>query len=756
MLRRLKGLALSLVIGLVGTVASLMPFGAEFEESLGLYWLFHLRGEIKPPADVVVVAIDQQSAQKLGLPNKPSEWPRNLHALLVRNLAAAGAQVITFDLTFEKPGRLPEYDEEFSAAIAEAGNVLIVEYLKREVGSPANGPEQTAADVSTETLVPPIPILQQAALALAPFPLPKASRVNAYWTFMNSAGDLPTLPVVAFQIYALQAKDELLSLWQKTGGPQSVIPSANSETSTESADIQSMVLGIRNAIVNEPQLAERMLTHLRNTTDQELAPKKKRILKSLLSMYLGSDVQYLNFYGPPRSVRTVPYYQVLQSATNDGNASALNAGAFDGKAVFVGFSVSSQPQQDPIRDHYETVFSGPGGLDINGVEIAATAFANLLEDRPLRPLPPATNIGVLWLFGIALGILCWYLRPLPALALTVFFAGAYLFVALHQFNEAAVWFPLVIPLCVQAPLAYVGALGFKYRSARREREAIKSAFGYFLPAGVVDRLAKSIGPITDDNQLVFGTFLATDVEQYTALAEKMAPEPLARVMNDYYGVLFPPVENRGGIISDVVGDAMLALWASASPDATQRQEACLAALEIATVPAPFAESANAPLRTRIGLHSGDVMLGSIGAAHHYEYRAVGDIVNTATRIQGLNKYLGTGTLATDAALEGVNGLLTRPLGSFLLAGKTTPLKVFELIAPAERAGKRQLALCRRFAAALAAFNAQNWCEAVESFSHLLNEFPDDGPTRFYLALSKQHLAAPPREPWEPTIAVDGK
>jgi len=315
---------------------------------------------------------------------------------------------------------------------------------------------------------------------------------------------------------------------------------------------------------------------------------------------------------------------------------------------------------------------------------------------------------------------------------------------------------MVIPLCVQAPLAYLAALGYRYRSVRREREAIRNAFGYFLPAAVVDRLATGIGPITTDNQLVYGTFLATDLEQYTTLAEKMAPEPVARLMNDYYGALFPPVESRGGIISDVVGDAMLALWASASPNAGKRREACLAALEIAKAATPFAASADTPLRTRIGLHSGDVILGSVGAAHHYEYRAVGDIVNTATRIQGLNKILGTTTLASDAVLEGVDGLLTRPLGSFVLAGKTTPVKVSELIATAEQASEAQCVLAGRFAVALKVFHAQDWCGAAAEFAALLTDFPDDGPTQFCLARSKQFVAAPPHQPWGAAIQIDAK
>jgi adenylate cyclase len=150
------------------------------------------------------------------------------------------------------------------------------------------------------------------------------------------------------------------------------------------------------------------------------------------------------------------------------------------------------------------------------------------------------------------------------------------------------------------------------------------------------------------------------------------------------------------------------------------------------------------------------MLGSVGAAHHYEYRAVGDIVNTVTRIQGLNKFLGTTTLASDAVLEGVEGLLTRPLGGFLLAGKTTPMTISELIATTEEANEAQYVLAGRFAVALRAFHAQDWCRAAEEFADLLADFPNDGPTRFYLARSKQFVAVPPGQPWDPAIPIDAK
>src|SRR5207245_2006046 len=103
--RPLKGLALGLVIGLLGSLATWLPRVSQIEEDLELNWLFQLRGPVQAPAEVVVVAIDEESARRLGLPSKPSDWPRELHARLVDRLARAGARVICFDLTFDTPSR---------------------------------------------------------------------------------------------------------------------------------------------------------------------------------------------------------------------------------------------------------------------------------------------------------------------------------------------------------------------------------------------------------------------------------------------------------------------------------------------------------------------------------------------------------------------------------------------------------------------------------------------------------------------------
>ena len=752
--RPLKGLALGVVIGLLGALATSLPRMSEIEEDFELRWLFHLRGATEAPSEVVIVAIDEQSAQKLGLPNKPSEWPRDLHAQLIDRLARAGARLICFDLTFDTPSRTPQHDVEFAAAARRAANVVLTDSLRKETARQTNASGQTIGEILIEKVTPPIPILEQAALAHAPFPLPKESRVNTFWTFKTSAGDNPTLPVIAFQIYAFDVYDDFLDLLRKVAPRLTIAPPATAKALVASSDAGGLITTLRNVFLSDPQIGERMSRELRNTSDQDLTPKKKRLIQSLLSLYRSNEVAYLNFHGPPRSLATVPYHEVLNPS--DPNVRVVNN--FEGKAVFVGFSAFSQPEQDRIRDDYQTVFSQPSGLNISGVEIAATAFANLLDDRPVRPIPFPWQLGVVILWGVALGAACRMLRPIAAAVLVLFLASAYLLVALRQFGVAGMWLPLVIPLCFQAPLALFGGAILNYRDARRERKLIKQAFGYYLPDKIVDQLAESVGPINATDQLVYGACLATDVEKYTTLAETMSPRDLGQLMNEYYAELFKPVERLGGVVNEVVGDAMLAIWAASSSQTSVRSQACEAALDIVEALERFnrAVVGRPALLTRFGLHSGQMLLGNIGASHHYEYQAVGDMVNTATRIQGLSKYLGTRILASEETVDGLEEFLTRPVGCFLLAGKSTAVCVVELGGRKQDANPQVTLLYQKFAGALEAYRTRQWRDAASKFSEILNVFPEDGPSGFYLNRCESYVLDPPDELWHPTVRLDQK
>jgi adenylate cyclase len=684
-----------------------------------------------PPEEVVVVTIDRESSDRFGLPNLPRKWPRELHAQLVERLHELGARIVVFDVLFHEP-RDPEQDRRLAEALRATGNVILVEYLRKET-LPANGAD---AGAIIEQRVRPLPELDQAALATAPFTLPKVPvKVSQTWLFKPEAGDVPSVPAVALQAYLHADGEALLRRIDALGGGPVVAAPAGR--------LDEVVRGLRLRFVGDRGLSAQLRSALE--TDTGLDADQRERLAALIELYAGLHSRHLNFYGPPRTIRTVPYHRVLESDQDLDLA---------GRAVFVGFSERLQPEQ---MDGFYTAYTEGTGLDISGVEIAATTFANLLRRDSVSPLPGALHYGLIAAWGLLLAI---GLRSvggglIPVVGLAS--AAAYLGAAHVGFVWAELWPPLVTPLLIQAPLAVLIALLWRYREVQRERETIRQAFGMHLPLTVVDELARDIDDFRASSRGAYGICLASDAEQYTRLGESLDPAALHELMNRYYAAVFPPVRERGGVVADVVGDAMLAIWASGSEQPALRQCACEAALALLEAVQIFnRQDPEHALPTRLGLHCGELVLGHVGAVDHYEYRAVGDIVNTASRIEGLSKLLGTRLLATDEVLDGLDGLVTRPLGEFLLKGKTTPVRVCEILGQASTVGSAKQALIGSFGEALQAFHDRRWVEAVAAFEAVHANHDQDGPARFFADLARRYASEPPGPDWRGVVTLTSK
>jgi adenylate cyclase len=353
------------------------------------------------------------------------------------------------------------------------------------------------------------------------------------------------------------------------------------------------------------------------------------------------------------------------------------------------------------------------------------------------------QLFVVLLWGLAISLAFRLAPVLAAVLMGIGAAAIYMFIAQTQFNISAIWLPTVVPILWQLPLALFAAVFWRFWDMQHERDHIRRAFGYYLPARVVDQISKSVGALRLDGEVTYGVCLSTDAEQYATLAEKMHPRELGALMNDYYATVFRPVKSHGGIVSDVIGDAMLAIWAGARPGSELRRRACSAAFEIQHDVEAFNSARDQKLPTRIGLHTGEILLGNVGAMDRYEYRAVGDIVNTATRIQELNKHLKTRILASAESLMEIDGFVSRELGIFLLAGKSAPTSIYELLSPLAHENRETQQLTAGFLDALNIFKAKQWRNAEREFARLQGRYPDDGPTRFYLGLCRHYLSHPP-------------
>jgi adenylate cyclase len=742
----------SMVVGAFGMVMSLTPFGMELEENTGLHLLFKTRGKHRAPPDVIIITLDKASADHFHLPSVPRKWPRSLHARLINKLIDKKPAVIAFDMIFSETGP-PEQDNTFAEAIRNAGNIVLGEWLKTDKVPLIDQSGAHTGNLNIEKIVPPIPLLAQSALACAHFALPKIPvKVNSYWAYKTGAGDLPTLPVVVFQIYAMTVYDDLMR-WLKTVNPDLTkrLPVSRKNVFAEKS-VKDIIRLLRDYFEQNPSTAKKLLERLRVSKTLVTDTKQNQTLVSLIRMYQGPKSPYLNYYGPAGTIRTIPYHQIIEDPKNSTGGSILDD--LNGKAIFIGLSEQLRPEE---KDGFYTVFSQPNGLDISGVEIAATAFANLLENSPIEPLHLGVHITIVALWGVVLAIVCLLFPPLLAAGSLVGLSLLYTGLAHFQFKHHGLWYPLIVPLFFQAPVAFVGAVLWKYFQANRERRNIRTAFGYYLPDDVVNQLAKNMLDIKGGSRVVYGICLFTDAQHYTAFSETMDPEELSSFLNTYYETIFEPVRKNSGIISDVKGDSILAIWATAHPDATARHRACCAALDIARAVEQFNQPlGDRQLPIRIGMHSGYISLGNVGAMDHFEYRPVGDIVNTASRMEGLNKFLSTQILVSEEVLDQLNDFCKRRLGKFILAGKSKPVEVYELICKAKEFKEEQKSLCSVFARGIDAYQRQAWGEAVDFFNEALKLDNSDGPSRFFLALCEKYRADPPATHWDGTVYLNKK
>ena len=706
----LPTVSLALLGGLFGVIVAVTPWGVQLESETGLAMLYGLRGTRSAPDQVVVVSVDTPSAQRLNQPLKPRKWDRRLHARLVDTLSRNGARAIVFDIFFDEPrGSDPEQDRLLADALRRAGNVVLYADLAVSGGGPAH----------VEKLDYPVAELVEAAAAVAPHVLPKVpARVDQAWLFKESAGDHATLPAVALQQFALPVYERLYS-WLTDN-----LPAEEVEMLTppgEVTDVSALARLLREIFMSHPDLAGKLRTGMATGKSADAG-----LIRALVAMYGGSGSRYIDFFGPPHTVRTIPFHSVV-------NGGPELAEIVSGAAVFVGGSEKIAAS----KDDFYTVYRQQG-VDLSGVEIAATIFGNLLEERSVTPLWWPYRLALVFAFGAAVATFWFWLHPV-LLAVTIpLFVGALTGVAWFAFSSSALWLPLAIPLFVQLPFILIAVLAWRYFYTWREREKVRRALRRLLPEEVVTSITK--GHERDvESQTLFGVCMATDASRYTELSEQMDPEALHHYLNRYYQTLFSPVRRCHGFVSDVVGDAMLAIWTSTTEqdlrDGHMRQRACRAALEIiCQTDEPGHAGQGGALPTRIGLHCGPLSLGHVGAGDHYEYRAVGDTVNTASRLEGLNKLLDTSVLASAAVVEGLEGVFVRELGDFLLKGKQTPITVYEL----RCSGREDQGFMRRrneaFLEALQLFRNQQWAEALARFRMVLERFGDDGPSRYYCKL----------------------
>ncbi|HBH30136.1 MAG: adenylate/guanylate cyclase domain-containing protein [Desulfofustis sp. PB-SRB1] len=749
--RLVHALIASLVISLLGIGFYLTPSGHRLEESISLRVLYKLRGPRPHPNRAVIVNIDGHRYLESPIPDNVrghyADWPRTVYAELIARLTACGARVIAFDIHFKRPKRT-EDDAAFAAAIKKAGNVVLAEAL--ECTTVPVEPNATVNGVDVCTRVPPFAAFGAAALAHAPFPLPaKPVRLGHTWRFKSSSGDIPMLPALTFQAAALKHYPGLHRLIRQTLPEYDLTLPSNETAVISDPGLAEAMRILRTIFSHHPGLTHALLTSLNETPESNLPAASTTVPHALIDLYTGQAYTGIDFYGPPASIPTVAIDRILAFSPTELKAFAP---VVRDKAVFVGSATRNRFDQ---KDGFYTVYSQPDGLDISGVEVAATIYNNIWETRTVQPVTMRTGIVLVLLAALYVCLLSYHLPPLAALPALLVSTIIGLIAAHFMFTDSGTWPPLFLLLCLIPAGGSLIATVDTYQRVQRDKKRVSTALGYYLPQNVVDALSKDLSFINTGDKVVYATCLITDAHRYTTLSEQLPPETMSLLMKQYFSHIFKAVKQCDGIVCNVIGDSMLALWPAAEPRQELRDKACRASFAVLAAAARFnAAHPATPLPTRIGLHAGTMLIGNIGAEDHFEYAPIGDIVNTTSRIESLNKTLGTSILTSAENLAGVRALRSRKMGRFLLSGKAQPVTVYELIGDEAVSPERETVLDTYFPEALRLFEKRQWAQAIAAFEHCLSLVPDDGPARFYLHQCQALAADQPKKDWDAVIALE--
>ncbi len=678
---------------LCGLAAFLIAAGADFAglfKSLELYaWdarVYLLARPAPSTEQIRIIELDQNSLDWGAKENGLSwPWPREVYGLVLDFCRRAGAATVSFDVIFSEPSVYGVEDDQALARAGQASGRLLLSFVAgRETGDSTAWPAALpvfAPTARTDWQVNPalFPNLPRAS-----FPVPEITPGAAGLGMVNQTPDQDGVfralrPLVFFA--GRPAPTLSLAAWLLRNP-------------------ESRVSGGPDGLEIRPPGQAPVVIPL----DEERRAA-------------------LNFRGPAGTHKSFSAAAVIQSELRlrEGGAPVISPEELRGKHVFFGFTAPALLDLRPAP---------PGGV-FTGVELHATALDNLLNNDFFRMAPRwlSALLGAALCLGGAFAALraislrrlllsCLFFLSLPVLAAWGAYQGLY-------------WLPFV-PLLAATLLSLALSIMVAYSTEGRQRRFLKNAFSQYLSPGVINEIIK------DPNRLKLGgerrelSIYFSDLAGFSSISEKLSPEDLTRLLNDYLTAMTDIILEEGGTIDKYEGDAIIAFWNAPHPQPDHAARALRAALrcqeKLAALQPHFQPRAGREMAMRVGINTGPAVVGNMGSNSRFDYTMLGDAVNLASRLEGANKEYGTRTMVSQAAFAASGGIFAgRELGLVQVVGRNEPTLVLEPMRHEDAAARA--VLLGAFANGLRAFQAGRINEAREFFAGIASVDP---PAAAYL------------------------
>ncbi|MES2634686.1 MAG: adenylate/guanylate cyclase domain-containing protein [Pseudomonadota bacterium] len=456
----------------------------------------------------------------------------------------------------------------------------------------------------------------------------------------------------------------------------------------------------------------------------------------------GSMIRHL---GPARTFPYVSYYQVL----NDDPAIAPDF--FANQIVLVGREVRSTAESSATQgDLFATPFLGASRRLTPGVEVHATLIENAMMGQVIAPASQAVNIAVMSVALLLMLPLLALWHPLRSAVVMLLIAGAVVALAAWQFLSASYWLQSATPVAAVVA-AFLSMATASYWIERRRATEIRTAFGKYVSEEVVNRMVAHPEELKLGGQRRELTVLFSDLAGFTSLSEKLAPEQVADVINLYLNEVTKVIMAHGGTVDKFIGDAVMAFWGAPLDDADHAMHGVTAAIAMQKamdeLQPRFAAMGASGVSMRVGVNSGPAIVGNMGSDLRFDYTALGDTVNLASRLEGANKAYGIGLLIANSTADLLAGRIElRRVDRVKVKGKNEAVDVFT---PCDDAG-----LVAATERAWQAYTGQAWEAAASEWAGIDARHPGDALAKCFGERIDEMRASPPGEGWDGSVSLE--
>jgi adenylate cyclase len=449
----------------------------------------------------------------------------------------------------------------------------------------------------------------------------------------------------------------------------------------------------------------------------------------------------VNYQGPTGSYQTISIADVVNKS--------FPAGSFKDKIVLVGATATG------IGDLRTTPF---GRLDYPGVEIHANVIDNILNQKFLvrDASEVLTDFALIFVFGIPVGMWLALSRP-RWMWVSLFLLLPFIGMVQWAFTRGA-WLNFVMPAGTLLTNTVFVSL-YRVLVEEREKRKVRGAFQQYLSPEVIRRLLESpemVKPCKVEISVMF-----SDIRGFTTISEKLDAQELATLLNSYLTDMTRIVFRNHGTLDKYIGDAVMAFWGAPFEEQGHAVKACRAALDMMTRLAELQRDWKAKgkpvLDIGIGINTGVASVGNMGSSLRYGYTAMGDAVNLASRLEGLNKEYGTHIIISESAYAGARApdFLFRELDLIRVKGKLQPVTIYEVAAYRD-SGRQLMELLELFGKGRACYKRRDWRQGQGYFQKCLDRWPDDAPSRIFWKRCEEYLLDEPASDWDGVYVMKHK